>query len=414
MGKRRVVVTGMGLVSPVGLTVRESWDSILAGRSGIGPVDTFDISGYPTRFGGPIRDFNVADYMNPKDARKYDAFVHYGVAAAGQAVQDSGLDLEAEDLTRIGVSIGSGIGGIGTIEETCEKFYANDYNTKKVSPFFIPSSIINMVSGQVSVQFGLQGPNVATVTACTTGTHNIGNAGRMIAYGDADVIVAGGTEMACNPIGMAGFCAARALSTRNDDPEAASRPWDADRDGFVLSDGAGVLVMEEYERAKARGATIYAELVGFGMIGDAYHITLPAEGGGGAVRCMNAALKDAGLNPDAIGYVNAHGTSTRAGDVEETRAVRAVFGDHADSLPVSSTKSMTGHMLGAAGAAEAVFTLLALRDQVLPPTINLDNPGEGCDLDYVPGEARDHAMTAALSNSFGFGGTNGTLVFRTL
>lgn len=412
MGKRRVVVTGLGLISPVGLSVREGWDNILAGNSGIGPIESFDISGYPTRFGGPIRGFDASDYMSPKDARKYDPFVHYGVAAAVQAVGDGGLDLDAEDRTRVGVSIGSGIGGIGTIETTCEKFYEADYNVKKVSPFFIPSSIINMVSGQVSIQLGLEGPNLATVTACTTGTHNIGLAGRLIAHGDADVMLAGGTEMATNPVGMAGFCAARALSTRNDDPQAASRPWDADRDGFVLSDGAGVLLMEDYEHAQARGATIYGELIGFGMSGDAYHITLPAAGGRGAINCMNAALRDAGIAADAIGYVNAHGTSTQAGDVAETKALHSVFGAHADKLAVSSTKSMTGHMLGAAGAAEAVFTLLALRDQVAPPTINLENPEEGCDLDYVPGQARDLAMSTAMSNSFGFGGTNGTIIFR--
>lgn len=402
----------MGLISPMGLTVQRSWENILAGRSGIGPIDTFDISEFPTRFGGPIRDFDVANYMNPKEARRYDPFVHYGVAAAVEALEDSGIDVANDDPTRIGVSIGSGIGGIGTIEKTCESFYDHDYNTKKVSPFFIPSSIANMVSGQVSIQLGLEGPNLATVTACTTGTHNIGMAGRLIAMGDCDAALAGGAEMATNPIGMAGFCAARALSTRNDDPEGASRPWDADRDGFVLSDGAGALMLEEYERAKARGAPIYAELAGLGMSGDAYHITQPSEGGKGATNCMQAGLRDAELDPESVDYVNAHGTSTQVGDVAETGAVRNVFGAHADQLAVSSTKSMTGHMLGAAGAAEAIFSILAIRDQVAPPTINLVNPDSGCDLDYVPGEARKMSIQAALSNSFGFGGTNGTLVFK--
>lgn len=412
MRPRRVVVTGMGLISPLGLTVQSSWDKVVAGRSGIGPIETFDISGFPTRFGGPIRGFDVANYMKPKEARRYDAFVHYGVAAAVEALKDSGIDPATDDPTRIGVSIGSGIGGIGTIEKTCESFYDSDYNTKKVSPFFIPSSIANMVSGQVSIQLGLQGPNLATVTACTTGTHNIGLAGRLIAMGDCDAALAGGAEMATNPIGMAGFCAARALSTRNDDPEGASRPWDVDRDGFVLSDGAGVLMLEEYERAKARGANIYGELAGLGMSGDAFHITQPSEGGAGASNCMHAALRDAELPAEAVDYVNAHGTSTQAGDVAESAAVRQVFGAHADKLAVSSTKSMTGHMLGAAGAAEAIFCLLALRDQVAPPTINLSQPDEGCDLDYVPGSARQMSIKAAMSNSFGFGGTNGTLVFK--
>lgn len=414
MQTRRVVVTGLGLLSPLGNTVASSWDGILAGKSGIGPVDSFDISGYPTRFGGPIRDFDAGEYMRPKDARKYDPFVHYGVAAAVQALADSGLEVESFDPDRIGVSIGSGIGGIGTIEKTCVAFNDNDRNTRKVSPFFIPSSIINMISGQVSIQLGLKGPNLATVTACTTGTHNIGLAARLIAAGDADAMLAGGAEMATNPIGMAGFCAARALSTRNDDPEAASRPWDVDRDGFVLSDGAGVMMLEELESARARGAEIYGEVVGFGMSGDAYHITLPAEGGGGARKCMEAALRDAGIDRGEVHYINAHGTSTKAGDVAESKAVRDVFGDHADKLAVSSTKSMTGHMLGAAGAAEAIFTLLAIRDRVAPPTINLENPDEGCDLDYVPGSARDMDIDVALSNSFGFGGTNGTLIFRRL
>lgn len=412
MQKRRVVVTGLGLISPLGHTVASSWEGIVAGRSGIGPVDSFDISGYPTRFGGPIRDFDVDEYMRPKDARKYDPFVHYGVGAAIQALNDSGLDVDAEQPERIGVSIGSGIGGIGTIEKTCVTFHEQGRNTRKLSPFFIPSSIINMISGQVSIQLGLRGPNLATVTACTTGTHNIGLAARLIAAGDADAMLAGGAEMATNSIGMAGFCAARALSTRNDDPEGASRPWDVDRDGFVIADGAGVLVLEEYQRARARGANIYAELLGFGMSGDAHHITLPAPDGGGARACMRAALRDAGIEPDEVQYINAHGTSTKAGDVVESQAVETVFGDHARDVAVSSTKSMTGHMMGAAGAAEAIFCLLAIRDGVAPPTINLETPDEGCNLDYVPRAARDMRIDVALSNSFGFGGTNGTLVFR--
>lgn len=412
MKTRRVAITGLGLISPLGNTVASTWEGILAGRSGIGPIDSFDISGYPTRFGGAIRGFDVDPYMRPKDAKKYDPFVHYGVAAAIQALDDSGIDVDAEDAGRIGVSIGSGIGGIGTINKTCVQFDKNDRNIRKLTPFFIPSSIINMISGQVSIQLGLGGPNLATVTACTTGTHNIGLAARLIAAGDADAMLAGGAEMATNPIGMAGFCAARALSTRNEDPEAASRPWDVDRDGFVISDGAGVVVLEEYERAKARGANIYAELIGFGMSGDAYHITLPAPDGAGAQNCMRAALRNAGVDAGDVQYINAHGTSTQAGDVAESKAVEAVFGEHAGKLAVSSTKSMTGHMMGAAGAAETIFCVLALRDQVAPPTINLETPDEGCDLDYVPKTAREMPLEVTLSNSFGFGGTNGTLVFR--
>ncbi|MAA76093.1 MAG: beta-ketoacyl-[acyl-carrier-protein] synthase II [Salinisphaeraceae bacterium] len=411
MKQRRVVVTGLGIISPVGNTVESAWRNILAGQSGIGLIDSFDNSGFPTRFGGPIRDFDVTDYMPAKDAKRYDPFVHYGVAAAVQALADSGMDLEKEDVHRIGVSIGSGIGGIGTIEQTCVKFAEHNYSIKKMSPFFIPSSIVNMVAGQTSIQLGLKGPNIAAVSACTTGVHAIGLAARLVACGDADAMLAGSSEHATNPAGMGGFCAARALSTRNDDPEAASRPWDRDRDGFVLSDGAGVVMVEEYERARARGATIYGEIKGFGMSGDAYHITLPAESGEGAQRCMQAALDDAEMNPSSVSYINAHGTSTLAGDVAETQAIKNIFGNNAEAVPVSSTKSMTGHMLGAAGSAEAIFTLLAMRDQVAPPTINLDNPGEGCDLDYVPNEARDVKIDVGLSNSFGFGGTNGTLIF---
>lgn len=412
MKQRRVVVTGLGIISPLGLDVESTWYGIIDGRSGITSIDTFDVSRFPTKFGGPIRDFDVTQYMQPKEAKRFDAFVHYGVAAAVQAVADSGLPLADEHNDRVGVAVGSGIGGIGTILKTCAKFHESEYKPKKVSPFFIPSSIANMAAGQISIQFNLNGPNVAAVSACTTGTHNIGWAARMIAHGDADAMLAGGCEMAVNRIGLAGFSSAKALSTRNDDPQAASRPWDVDRDGFVLSDGAGVLVLEELESAKARGANIYGEVAGFGMSGDAHHITLPSVGGQGAARCMQAALSDAGMDPGAIQYINAHGTSTLAGDVAESQAVESTFGDHAQSVAVSSTKSMTGHMLGAAGAAEAIFSLLALRDQIAPPTINLDRPDEQCRLDYVPGEARDMRIDAVLSNSFGFGGTNGTLVFK--
>lgn len=412
MKQRRVVVTGLGMVSPVGLDVESSWQAIVAGRSGIGPIDSFDTSGFPTRFGGPVWDFDVTQYMSGKEARRYDAFVHYGVAASVQALADSGLELSDDINDRVGVAIGSGIGGIGTIYDTCIKFYEGGGKTKKVSPFFIPSSIANMAAGQVSIQLGLHGPNIAAVSACTTGTHNIGLAARMIACGDADAMLAGGCEMAANPIGMAGFCAARALSSRNDNPQIASRPWDADRDGFVLSDGAATLVLEDYDQARARGAHIYGEVTGFGMSGDAHHITQPAAGGHGARRCMRHALDDAGINVDEVDYINAHGTSTPVGDVAESQAIEAVMGDAARRVAVSSTKSMTGHMLGAAGAAEAIFGLLAIRDQVAPPTINLDKPGEGCTLDYVPHTARNMKIDTVLSNSFGFGGTNGSLILQ--
>ncbi|ROO26219.1 3-oxoacyl-ACP synthase [Salinisphaera orenii MK-B5] len=404
------MVTGLGMISPLGLDVASTWEGILAGRSGITDIDTFDVSGYPTRFGGPIRNFDVTRYMSAKEAKRFDPFVHYGVAAAVQATLDSGYELDDEVNDRVGVAVGSGIGGIGTILKTCVGFHEADYNPKKVSPFFIPSSIANMAAGQISIQLRLNGPNIAAVSACTTGVHNIGLAGRMIAAGDADAMVAGGCEMAVNPVGLAGFCSARALSTRNDDPAAASRPWDVDRDGFVLSDGAGVVFLEEYESARARGATIYGELAGFGMSGDAHHITMPS--GHGARQCMSNALADAEMNPDEIQYVNAHGTSTQAGDVSESQAIEAVLGPAAKKAAVSSTKSMTGHMLGAAGSAEAIFTLLAIRDQVAPPTINLDTPDEGCSLDYVPHEARSMPISAVLSNSFGFGGTNGSLIFK--
>jgi 3-oxoacyl-[acyl-carrier-protein] synthase II len=408
--QRRVVVTGLGMVSPLGLDVETAWSAILAGKSGISEIESFDVSAYPTRFGGPIRNFEATQYMSAKEARHFDPFVHYGVAASTQALADSGLELNDDYNDRVGVAVGSGIGGIGTILTTCVGFHNSGYNPKKVSPFFIPSSIANMAAGQVSIQLNLHGPNIAAVSACTTGVHNIGLAARLIAGGDADAMVAGGCEMAVNPIGLAGFCAARALSTRNDDPKAASRPWDKDRDGFVLSDGAGVLILEEMDAAKARGAKIYGEIVGFGMSGDAHHITMPS--GRGARQCMRNALLNSGLNAEDIHYVNAHGTSTQAGDVSESQSIDEVLQAADNKTPVSSTKSMTGHMLGAAGAAEAIFTLLAIRDQVAPPTINLDHPDEGCHLDYVAHTARDARIDAALSNSFGFGGTNGSLIFK--
>lgn len=410
MSKRRVVVTGLGIVSPVGSTIDTAWDNILKGKSGIRPISAYDVSDFSVKFAGTVQGFNADDYIKPKDQKKMDPFIHYGIGAALDAVKDSGLEVTEGNAERIGVALGAGIGGLGGIEKNHISLLNG--GPRKVSPFFVPSAIINMIAGNLSIMLGLKGPNIAIVTACTSGTHNIGHAARMIAYGDADAMVAGGSEMASTPLGLGGFAAARALSTRNDDPEGASRPWDKDRDGFVLGDGAGVMVLEEYEHAKARGADIYAELVGFGMSGDAYHMTLPSKGGEGAARCMTTALTDAGLNPDQVDYVNAHGTSTPAGDVAETQAVKLAFGDHASQLAVSSTKSMTGHLLGAAGGIEAVFSVLAIRDQVLPPTINLDTPDEGCDLDYVPGEARDAVVNGVLSNSFGFGGTNGTLVFR--
>ena len=407
---RRVVVTGLGLVTPVGLNVKDSWDSILAGKSGISPITHFDVSEFSVRFSGSIRDFDITDYIPKKDARRMDTFIHYGIAAGTQALNDSGLEVTEQNAHRIGVSIGSGIGGLGGIEQGYQTFL--DKGPRKISPFFVPSNIINMISGNFSIMHGLKGPNIAIVTACTTGTHSVGDAGRMIAHGDADVMVAGGAEMATSPTGLGGFASARALSTRNDDPETASRPWDKDRDGFVLGDGSGVMVLEEYEHAKARGANIYCELIGFGMSGDAYHMTSPSEGGEGAARCMTNALNDAGVNPDQVDYVNAHGTSTPAGDVAETMAMKTALGDHAYKTAVSSTKSMTGHLLGAAGGIEAVFTALAIRDQVAPPTINLHNQDPECDLDFVPNTARGMKIDVAVSNSFGFGGTNGTVVFR--
>jgi 3-oxoacyl-[acyl-carrier-protein] synthase II len=414
LSKRRVVITGLGVISAVGNRVDEAWDNVVNGRTGIAPITRFDVSRFTTRFGGEIRDFDPSEYMSPKDARKMDAFMHYGIAACKDAIEDAGLEIREEDAHRVGIIFGSGIGGIETIEQNLEKYLLSDRSPRKISPFFIPGSIINMVSGHVSIMYGITGPSLSVVTACTTATHAIGMAARTIAYGDADVMVAGGSEMATCALGIGGFCSAKALSTRNDEPARASRPWDIDRDGFVLSDGAGAVVVEDYERARARGATIYAELAGFGMSSDAHHMTAPLESGEGARRCMVNALADAGLNPEDIEYINAHGTSTPLGDKAETLAIRRAFGSHADALPVSSTKSVTGHLLGAAGGVEAIFSILAIRDGVIPPTINLDTPDPECDLDYVPNEARRQPLRVALSNSFGFGGTNGTLIFRAL
>lgn len=408
MTKRRVVVTGMGMISPIGHTVEESWQAAVAGRSGIGLNESFDTTDYSVKICGSVRDFDISAYMNPKEARRIDDFIQLGIAAAGQAIKDAGLASHPADADRIGVAIGSGIGGINTIESTHDTLLKS--GPRRVSPFFVPGVVINMISGNVSIEYGFKGPNIAVVTACTTGTHNIGFGARMIQYGDADVMVVGGAEAATSPITVAGFASMRALSSRNDEPEKASRPWDEDRDGFVLGEGAGVLVLEEYERAKSRGAQIYGEVLGFGMSADAFHITGPAENGEGGATAMRNALKDAELNPDELGYLNAHGTSTPLGDVAETKGVKSVFGDDT-KLMVSSTKSMIGHLLGAAGSVEAIFTLKSLQEQVVAPTINLDNPGEGCDLDYVPNQARDVDITSAASNSFGFGGTNGTLVF---
>ena len=410
MSDRRVVVTGLGLIAPVGLDVASGWESILAGRSGIQPITHFDIEPFSVRFGGPVYGFDVEEYIPKKEAKKMDAFIHYGIAAGIQAIRDSGIEVNEANAKRIGVAIGSGIGGVTGIENGYGAYLKG--GPRRISPFFVPANIINMVAGNLSIMYGLKGPNISIVSACSTGAHNIGDAMRMIQYGTVDAMIAGGAEMATSPTGLGGFAAARALSTRNDDPQAASRPWDKDRDGFVLSDGAGVLMIEELEHAKARGAKIYAELAGSAMNSDAYHMTSPSPGGEGAADCMRLALADARLNLDQVDYINAHGTSTPAGDVAETMAVKAAFGDHARKLAVSSTKSMTGHMLGAAGGAEALFTVLALHDQVMPPTINLDNPDEQCDLDYVPHTARESKIEVAITNSFGFGGTNGTLVFR--
>jgi len=398
------------MVSPVGLNVKTSWENILAGKSGIGPITHFDVSQFSVRFGGSVRNFEPGELISTKDAKKMDTFIQYGIVAADEAIKDSGLEVTEANAERIGVAIGSGIGGLGIIEKNYETILNS--GPRKVSPFLIPAAIINMISGHVSIRYGMKGPNIALVTACATATHSIGDAARIIEYGDADVMVAGGAEMATTPSGLGGFAAARALSTRNDDPQTASRPWDKDRDGFVLSDGAGVVVLEEYEFAKKRGARIYAEVIGYGMSGDAYHMTSPSEGGDGAKRCMQYAMRNAGINPQEVNYINAHGTSTPAGDRAEVFAVKGTFGDHAYKLAMSSTKSMTGHLLGAAGGIEAVFSALAVRDQVAPPTINIFTPDPECDLDFVKGEARDMKITTAMSNSFGFGGTNGTLVFR--
>ena len=410
MSRRRVVVTGMGMVSPLGNDVASTWAGILNGRSGIATIEHMDVSAFATRFGGSVKGFDVEQYLSAKEARKLDMFIQYGLAASFQAVTDAGLEVTDANRERIGIAIGSGIGGLTNIENNCKALA--EQGPRRISPFFVPGSIINMVSGFLSIHLGLQGPNYSVATACTTGTHSIGMAARNIAHGEADVMIAGGSEMASCGLGIGGFAAARAMSTRNEDPVKASRPWDKDRDGFVLGDGAGILVLEELEHAKARGANILAELVGFGMSGDAFHMTAPPEDGSGARRCISNALKDAQLAPESIQYINAHGTSTPAGDVAEARAIKAVFEDHAYKLAVSSTKSMTGHLLGAAGAVEAIFSVLALRDQVAPPTINLDEPGEGCDLDFVPHTAREMPIEAVLSNSFGFGGTNGSLIFR--
>lgn len=412
MSKRRVVITGMGAITPNGLNTDTSWDTVVAGKSFARPIEHFDTSGFSTNFAALVDGFDPANYIDRKESKKMDVFVQYGVAAAKQAIEDSGIEFNDKTRERTAVMVSSGIGGILGIEENHKKLL--DSGPRRVSPFFVPSSIINMISGQISIMYGLTGPNLAIVTACTTGVHNIGQAARMIAWGDADIAVAGGAEKASTPLGLGGFCAARALSTRNDDPTKASRPWDQDRDGFVLGDGAGVMVLEDYESARKRGATIYAELIGFGMSGDAYHITAPPEDGAGAALSMRNALRDANISASEVDYINAHGTSTPAGDIAETTAIKRVFGASAYDIPVSSTKSVTGHLLGAAGAIESIFSVLSLRDQTLPPTINLENPGDGCDLDYVPGEARQAKVDVALCNSFGFGGTNGSLLFSRL
>ncbi|CAI0705790.1 beta-ketoacyl-ACP synthase II [Serratia ficaria] len=411
MSKRRVVVTGLGMLSPVGNTVESTWNALLAGQSGISLIDHFDTTAYATKFAGLVKNFNSEDFISRKDARKMDAFIQYGIAAGMQAMQDAGLDITEANASRIGAAIGSGIGGLGLIEENHSSLVNG--GPRKISPFFVPSTIVNMIAGHLTIMYGMRGPSISIATACTSGVHNIGHAARIIAYNDADVMLAGGAEKASTPLGVGGFGAARALSTRNENPQAASRPWDKDRDGFVLGDGAGMMVLEEYEHAKKRGAKIYAEVVGFGMSSDAYHMTSPPENGAGAALAMENALLDAGVTTSQIGYINAHGTSTPAGDQAEAQAVKSVFGSDAQRVMVSSTKSMTGHLLGAAGAIESIFTVLALRDQAVPPTINLDNPDEGCDLDFVPHEARQVSdLQYTLCNSFGFGGTNGSLIFR--
>ena len=410
MSQRRVVVTGMGMISPLGNDMASSWDGIINGRSGLGPITSFDVSQFTTRIAGEIRNFDPTAFMTAKDVKKMDAFIHYGIAASLMAMDDSGLEVTDENAERIGALIGAGIGGILGIEEQTAKYLEG--GPRKISPFYIPSTIINMLPGQLSIMKGIKGPSFSAVSACATSNHSIGMAMRMIQYGDADVMLAGGAERGSSPTSVGGFCSMKAMSTRNDDPAAASRPWDRDRDGFVLGDGAGILVLEEYEHAKARGARIYCELVGFGASSDAYHMTAPSENGEGPARCMAMALKDAKLNPDQVEYLNAHGTSTPLGDLAETLAMKRAFGDHAYKTMVSSTKSMTGHLLGAAGGVEAIFSVLAIDKGIIPPTINLENPGEGCDLDYVPNVAREKKIDVAMSNGFGFGGTNGTLVFK--
>ena len=412
MSRRRVVVTGLGIVSPVGIGVPEAWGNVLAGKSGIAHISRFDSTSFTTQIAGEVKNFDVAKWLSPKEARRFDTFIHYGLAAGIDALKDSGIDLEKEAREQIGVCIGSGIGGLPLIETTHASYVAG--GARKISPFFVPGTIINMISGQLSIMYGLKGPNIAVVSACTTANHSIGEAGRLIEYGDADVMIAGGAESCVSPLGVGGFCAARALSARNDAPELASRPWDKDRDGFVLGEGAGVLVLEEYEHAKKRGARIYCELAGYGLSADAHHITAPVEDGEGAARCMANALRNGGVNADQVDYVNAHGTSTPLGDIAETIAVKRCFGDYAKKLAVSSTKSMTGHLLGAAGGIEAVFSAMAVHEQIAPPTINLVNQDPQCDLDYVPNTARKMKIQVAISNSFGFGGTNGTLVFKAI
>jgi len=413
LSKRRVVVTGLGMLSPLGNSVAEGWSAALAGKSGIGQITRFDVTGFPCTIAGSIPGFDVSKYMPAKEARRMDLFMQYGVAAGVQAIADAGLEVTEANRSRIGLIMGAGIGGLATIEDNYAK-YLETRTPKKISPFYIPASIVNMISGHLSIMYGITGPNLAVISACTTSTHALGIGMRTIQYGDADVVIAGGAEMAQTPTAVGGFSQARALSTRNDEPARASRPWDRDRDGFVMGDGAGAMVLEEYEFARKRGARIYAELVGFGMSGDAFHITAPPENGAGARLSMENGLRDAGINADEVQHVNAHATSTPLGDVAETTAIKDAFGAHAAKLAVSGTKSMTGHLLGAAGAVEGIFSVLAIRDQVAPPTINLDHPGEGCDLDYVPHTARPMKIDAAVSNSFGFGGTNGTLIFRAL
>ena len=410
MNNRRVVVTGMGAVTALGLNTESTWTGVVNGRNGVKAIEHFDASAFSTRFSASLENFSTEGYLEPRDAKRMDLFIQYGMVAGIQAMRDSGLEITEANQDRVGCNVGAGIGGIGLIEKT--SLLMNKSGPRKISPFFVPGSIINMVAGNLSIEFNLRGPNLAMVTACTTGTHSIGLGARLIAAGDADAMLVGGAEMGTTPAGLGGFAAARALSTRNDDPARASRPWDKDRDGFVLGDGAGVMLIESLESAQARGANIYAEVVGFGMSGDAYHMTSPPEDGRGAALSMRNALTSAGMNADAVDYINAHGTSTPAGDVAETLAIKSVFGDHAHNVAVSSTKSMIGHLLGAAGAVEAIFSTLAIRDGVAPPTINLTNPDDGCDLNYVPGVAQERDISVAMSNSFGFGGTNGTLIFK--